>query len=79
MESALSAAACVSKCPPQGVAEAVSRLVPMGKVQLERAVIDEVGASFRDAAAGEKKQATLHRWVPWIAGFSSSFVADKSA
>ena len=31
---------------------------------------------FRDAAAAENKQAPLHRWVPWIAGYSSSFVAD---
>jgi DNA modification methylase len=31
---------------------------------------------FRDAAAGENKHAPLHRWVPWIAGFSSSFVVD---
>lgn len=31
---------------------------------------------FRDAAAAENKQAPLHRWVPWIAGFSSSFVGD---
>jgi hypothetical protein len=38
--------------------------------------IDETGASFRDAAAAENKQAPLHRWVPWIAGFSSSFVVD---
>jgi hypothetical protein len=38
--------------------------------------LDEAGASFRDAAAAENKQAPLHRWVPWIAGFSSSFVAD---
>lgn len=32
--------------------------------------------AFRDAAAAENKQAPLHRWVPWIAGFSSSFVQD---
>jgi SAM-dependent methyltransferase len=34
------------------------------------------GAAFRDAAAAENKQAPVHRWVPWIAGYSSSFVAD---
>ncbi len=33
-------------------------------------------AGFRDAAAAENKQARLHRWVPWIAGYSSGFVAD---
>jgi hypothetical protein len=31
---------------------------------------------FSDAAATENKAAPLHRWVPWIAGFSSGFVAD---
>ncbi len=31
---------------------------------------------FRDAAAADNKQAPLHRWVPWIAGYSASFVAD---
>lgn len=33
-------------------------------------------AAFRDAAAADNKQAPLHRWVPWIAGYSSSFVVD---
>lgn len=36
----------------------------------------ERAAGFRDAAAADNKQEPLHRWVPWIAGFSSSFVAD---
>jgi hypothetical protein len=31
---------------------------------------------FSDAAAAENKAAPIHRWVPWVAGFSSSFVAD---
>ena len=31
---------------------------------------------FRDAAQADNKQQPLHRWVPWIAGFSSRFVAD---
>lgn len=29
---------------------------------------------FRDAAAADNKQAPLHRWVPWIAGYSAGFV-----
>jgi DNA modification methylase len=33
-------------------------------------------SGFRDAAAAENKQAPLHRWVPWIAGYSSGFVSD---
>ncbi len=31
---------------------------------------------LRDAAAGENKVLPVHRWVPWIAGFSARFVAD---
>jgi SAM-dependent methyltransferase len=31
---------------------------------------------FSDTAAAENKVAPVHRWVPWIAGFSSGFVAD---
>ena len=30
---------------------------------------------FRDTAFSENHDRTLHRWVPWIAGFSASFVA----
>jgi excisionase family DNA binding protein len=32
-------------------------------------------AGFRDTAFTENHDRTLHRWVPWIAGFSGSFVA----
>ncbi len=31
---------------------------------------------LRDAAASENKSLPIHRWVPWIAGFSSKFVED---
>ena len=37
---------------------------------------DASATGFRDAAAAENKQAPLHRWVPWIAGYSAPFVAD---
>lgn len=33
-------------------------------------------AELRDAAAAENKSLPLHRWVPWIAGFSAQFVED---
>ena len=32
-------------------------------------------SGFCDTAFSENHDRTLHRWVPWIAGFSSSFVA----
>lgn len=31
---------------------------------------------FRDSAFGQNKRDAIHRWVPWIAGFSAGFVAD---
>jgi excisionase family DNA binding protein len=31
-------------------------------------------AGFRDTAFTENRDRSLHRWVPWIAGFSASFV-----
>jgi len=33
-------------------------------------------AELRDAAATENKSVPIHRWVPWIAGFSAQFVED---
>lgn len=33
-------------------------------------------AALSDAAAAENKGLPLHRWVPWIAGFSADFVRD---
>lgn len=33
-------------------------------------------ADLRDAAAMENKSQPVHRWVPWIAGFSAQFVED---
>ena len=34
------------------------------------------GNGFRDPAFSENKTQPLHRWVPWIAGFSAQFVQD---
>ena len=46
--------------------------------QLRFNFIDKVrnGNGFRDPAFSENKTQPLHRWVPWIAGFSSQFVQD---
>ncbi len=40
------------------------------------AVAEEVSPLFRDSAFEDNKQSSVHRWVPWIAGFSAGFVAD---
>lgn len=34
------------------------------------------GNALRDPAFSENKTQPLHRWVPWIAGFSAQFVQD---
>lgn len=34
------------------------------------------GCSFRDPAFMANRNAPIHRWVPWIAGYSRNFVAD---
>lgn len=34
---------------------------------------------FRDPAVGDNKNAPLHRWVSWIAGYAASFVDDVLA
>jgi DNA modification methylase len=36
-------------------------------------------SGLRDAAASENKSLPVHRWVPWIAGFSAGFVQDVIA
>jgi DNA modification methylase len=40
------------------------------------AVYEDKTASFRDSAFNGNKKLPFHRWVPWIAGFSSNFVED---
>ncbi len=37
---------------------------------------DKNGSSFNDPAFANNKTLPIHRWVPWIAGFSSDFVKD---
>jgi DNA modification methylase len=37
---------------------------------------EDVTAGFRDPSFGQNKQYPLHRWVPWVAGFSAHFVHD---
>lgn len=34
------------------------------------------GQTFRDPAVVDNKMLPIHRWVPWIAGYSASFVDD---
>lgn len=36
----------------------------------------QVKSGFADSAFTENRNRPLHRWVPWVAGFSAGFVAD---
>ncbi len=38
--------------------------------------ISSAGSGFRDSGFARNKELPLHRWVPWIAGFSAEFVDD---
>ena len=35
--------------------------------------------TFRDPAFADNKHLPVHRWVPWIAGYSAAFVDDTIA
>lgn len=52
----------------------------MTQVSEQMPLMDAYGVeglpSFRDAGAGDNKVLPVHRWVPWIAGFSAQFVED---
>jgi hypothetical protein len=49
-------------------------------VTMEQAILFNSGtnatAGFRDSAFVRNKELSVHRWVPWIAGFSAQFVDD---
>ena len=38
--------------------------------------VNGVTSGFRDSAFSRNRELPIHRWVPWIAGFSSQFVDD---
>lgn len=39
--------------------------------------ITESNGGFRDPSFGRNREIPLHRWVPWVAGFSAEFVRDS--
>jgi hypothetical protein len=38
--------------------------------------VAKLNGGFADSAFADNKQRPIHRWVPWIAGFSSEFVPE---
>lgn len=51
---------------------------PSGQICLpgSEAESNDKDSTFRDSAFNGNKKLPFHRWVPWIAGFSSEFVED---
>jgi len=49
---------------------------PARQLPLDLRMTSAGRAELRDAAAAENKSLPIHRWVPWIAGFSAQFVQD---
>lgn len=43
------------------------------------ATLTKLNGGFADPAFADNKQQPIHRWVPWIAGFSAEFVKDAIA
>jgi len=39
-------------------------------------VVTKLNGGFNDTAFADNKSRPIHRWIPWIAGFSSAFVTD---
>lgn len=46
---------------------------PMQQVLLD---VQRLSSGFRDPAFTRNREVPLHRWVPWVAGFSAEFVDD---
>ncbi len=58
------------------VSASADRVSDQQALELYREGTIENGTAFRDPAFTENRQQRIHRWVPWIAGFSSQFVRD---
>lgn len=73
--------------PSQGVAEVESEYkADQGSSSAQQRLLlhassngSRNGSAFKDPAFGENKILPVHRWVPWIAGFSASFVDSVCA
>lgn len=49
--------------------------LPVSEVRATAQVVED-RAGFNDPAFASNKQLPIHRWIPWIAGFSSDFVSN---
>ncbi len=56
--------------------KALRKAKPNGQSSFDFNLKSDQRNGFRDPAFAENKNLPIHRWVPWIAGFSSQFVED---
>lgn len=61
---------CLVAEPPESYA------VPLQQLPLLPTTVSPGPGIFRDSAFGDNKHVPVHRWVPWIAGYSAAFVDD---
>ena len=54
----------------------INRSGPKHQLSLDFEANVKNGNGFRDPAFSDNKTRPLHRWVPWVAGFSAQFVQD---
>jgi DNA modification methylase len=70
-----------SQRPGQTLQEEAQPALPFEfeSVQSPGAGPNKLNGGFADPAFADNKQQPVHRWVPWIAGFSAEFVRDAFA
>ncbi len=52
---------------------------PRVKARQQMLLFKANGSGFADPAFSENREVPIHRWVPWVAGFSASFVGEVLA
>src|SRR6185312_7839194 len=68
--------AIATSAPLSGSARQSSPLVRCGGMQSTLFDAPAATNGFRDPSFAKNKNLPLHRWIPWVAGFSADFVQD---
>lgn len=59
--------------------ETANRRLPLVHARQQMLLFKVNGSGFADPAFSENRGVPIHRWVPWVAGFSAEFVAEALA
>src|SRR5437667_115029 len=60
----------------ESLRQALLPYAPDETLSPEQNGVSRLNGGFSDSAFADNKIRPIHRWVPWIAGFSSEFVRD---